>query len=40
MKLDLIRRRIVNGATEGDLQVDGAPFCHTLEDVVRPCVGS
>ena len=36
MKLDLIRRRIVNGATEGDLQVDGAPFCHTLEDVVRP----
>lgn len=36
MKLELIRRRIVNEATEGDLLVDGSLFCHTLEDVVRP----
>lgn len=35
MLLELTRRRIVNAATEGDLQVDGTPFCFTLEDIVR-----
>lgn len=35
MHLELIRRRVINDATEGDLLVNGAPFCHTLEDVVR-----
>jgi len=36
MHIELIRRRIINDATEGDLLVNGAAFCHTLEDVVRP----
>lgn len=35
MRMELIRRRMINSATEGDLMVDGKLFCHTLEDVVR-----
>lgn len=35
MRMELIRRRIINGATEGDLYLDGELFCRTIEDVVR-----
>lgn len=35
MKLELHRRRRTGKVTLGDLAVDGAPECHTLEDVVR-----
>lgn len=35
MELDLYRLSEVNQATLGDLHVNSAPFCHTLEDVVR-----
>ena len=35
MELDLYRRSKVQTRTPGDLSLDGAYFCHTLEDVVR-----
>ena len=35
MDLDLYRRSTVQTRTPGDLYVDGAYFCHTVEDVVR-----
>lgn len=35
MKLRLEREASANGATIGQLFVDGAEFCYTLEDVVR-----
>ena len=36
MELDLIRRPTQGKATIGDLSIDGAFECYTLEDVVRP----
>lgn len=36
MELTLYRRPTVGTATPGDLYVDGALECRTLEDVVRP----
>ena len=35
MELDLYRRSKVQTRTPGDLSLDGAYFCHTVEDVVR-----
>lgn len=35
MELDLYRRSTVQTRTPGDLYIDGAYFCHTVEDIVR-----
>lgn len=35
MDLDLYRRSSVQTRTPGDLYLDGAYFCHTVEDLVR-----
>ena len=36
MKLTLARRPSANGATIGDLSINGVHECYTCEDVVRP----
>lgn len=36
MKLELVRDQLDPDVTIGRLSVDGAFFCYTLEDVVRP----